>query len=237
METENTPHPADRTVKVLRLLVVAVCAAMLLIGAGILYAYASTPAVLRHPTQAHYHFRLQLLVDDHAVNFAADKFQTDFNKDNCSAALTKEPIHFHDGLDQFVHIHWNHLTGGMVLKQYGWNFIGGTGGILGYRFDQLPKISAIPIHGHALPTVPAGTHYYVYTGDKNGHVLRNWNDFLQQDLRDFFKGTPVEGGQLAKLNDVIGSVVIFAQKDPPTSGQIKDRFNHLIHLPKSACAG
>jgi hypothetical protein len=42
---------------------------------------------------------------------------------------------------------------------------------------------------------------------------------------------------LAQLNDVVGNVVIFAQKDKPTDQQVKDRFTHLIALPESACAG
>ncbi len=237
---------------VLGLIVLAVVA----VGGWYAYAYASTPAALRHPVSAHYHFRLQVIVGGQAVNFADAKYQTEFNKDICSAALTKEPVHFHDQLDQFVHIHWNHLTGGIVLKDYGWKLIGGTANTLGYRFDQFPKLVRVPVHGHDLPNPPAHANYYVYTGDKNGYKQRDWDAFLHDDLRDFFAGQPstsflnrlappdaaASAGtsseeKLAKLNDVLGSVVIFAQDKAPAAAQIKERFEHLVALPESVCGG
>jgi hypothetical protein len=217
------------------------------------YAYATSPAAIRHPAQAHFHFRLQVINGGTPVNFADAKFQTEFNKDICTAAITKEPVHFHDGVDQFVHIHWAGLTGGIVLKQYGWNFIGGTDGTLGYQFNGLHWPERVSIHGQALPQPPKDAKYYVYVGTAEHFQERSWTDFLKSDLRQFFDGTPVTASvldrlvptasahsdeeHLAQLNDVVGNVVIFAQKDKPTDQQVKDRFTHLIPLPESACAG
>ncbi len=109
----------------------------------------------------------------------------------------------------------------------------------------------MPIRGQSLPNPPAGAKYYIYTGDDTSYSERNWNDFLKQDLRDFFAGKKSasildklipaayahDDPKLTALNDVLGSVVIFVQKDKPTDQQIKDRFNHLVPLPQSTCGG
>jgi hypothetical protein len=245
----------DRLTLALRGVVAAVITALVLVGAWLGYAYAVSPAVIRHPQSTHYHFRLQLINAGRPVNFANAKFQ-ESEGTVCSVALTSEPIHFHDNLDQFVHIHWAHMTGGLFLKNYGWNFLGGPDDTLGYRFDQLPKLTRVPIHAQALPKPPANVHYYVYTGTDDAYYERSWTDFLHQDLRDFFAGKRSAMGaggllgrlvptaqahgddpHLTALNDVLGSVVIFAQTDRPTDAQIKDRFNHLVPLPESTCGG
>lgn len=252
---ETTRSRPDRLTSVLRLVVAIVGIVLLLTAAGAGFLYATTPESVRHPQSAHYHFRLQVINNNTPVNFADAKFQTEFNKDQCTAALTQEPIHFHDSLDQFVHIHWDHMTGGLLLKHYGWNFIGGPGHLLGVRFDQLPQLTFVPIHGRALPQPPAAANYYVYVGDDDAYREQSWDDFLHQDLRDFFKAKSAPSNQswinqfipaalahgdddkLTKLNDVLGSVIIFAQKDRPTEAQIKDRFSRLVPLPQSSCGG
>jgi hypothetical protein len=248
----NTPA-TDRVTVILRWVVGLILLAIVLAGSWYGFAYLSTPPALRNPTATHFHFRMQIINGGQAVNFADDKFQTAFNSDICSAALTQQPVHFHDKLDQFVHIHWNNLTGGIVLKNYGWNFIGGPNGTLGYRFDKLPQLIKVPIHGHDLPARESDANYYIYTGDSTSYHQRNWNDFLTMDLAKFFTGSmnvglldriipaaqadSVSEEKLTMLNHVAGSVVIFVQKDAPTNVQVKDRFNHLVPLPLSACGG
>jgi len=256
----SEPKRSDPLTRVLRRVLAAIGAVVVVAGFWLAYAYATTPEALRHPSHAHYHFRLQILVGGNPVNFADAKYQTPENTDICTAALTKEPVHFHDRLDQFVHIHWDHITGGIVLKNYGWNFIGGTGLTLGYRFDQFPKLVRVPIHGRELPKPPIGSHYYVYVSNTvtnpTDYWEQSWDDFLRLNLRDFFSVAPGvpnkqtwlnrlvptasahgDDEQLAALNDVLGNVVIFVQKKPPTADQIKARFTDLIPLPESSCGG
>jgi hypothetical protein len=265
--TEHKSQPAspDRLTRALRVIVGAVLALAVLAGAALAYMYYSTPAGLRHPAQAHFHFRLQIIADGQPVDFTQDKFQTEFDKDICDADLTKSPVHFHDRLDQFVHIHWAHITGGVLLKNYGWNLKGGPDNTLGYRFDQLPRVTRVPIHGLALPHTAAGDKYYIYTGGETSYQKRDWNEFVNSDLEKFFAGTAKTGlldrlipaasahgaeehveaasgtgasqEELAQLNNLVGNAVIFVQSNEPTDAQIKDRFNHLIPLPQSACAG
>lgn len=244
---------------------------LILLAGGIL-AYTATPAVIRRPAVQHYHFRMQLITDGKAVNFAGDAFQEGYSKDNCNTDLTAQPFHFHDQRDQMVHVHWDDMTGGLLLKFYGWNYTGGLSGTLGYRFDKLPKVTSVPIHGQVLPKPATGDKFYVYTGDKDGYRERSWDDFLKQDFETFFnkksnlgdEGSEQTGwlnrlfpkayahgnerhdasdtlalseDELKIINNLLGNVVIFAQKDKPDDTQIKERFDHLAPLEASACAG
>jgi hypothetical protein len=236
------PSRTPRDVLILRGILGFVVGALLMFAAWTAYVYAVTPVAIRNPTQQHYHLRLQILNGGKAVNFADSRYQTELNQDICTAKLTKEPFHFHDGLDQFVHVHWDHMTGGLLLKDYGWNFIGGSDSTLGYKFNGFQLPQRVAFHGPELPTPVSGAQYFVYTGDANSYQQRSWNDFLHQDLVKFFGTTgevhanPDEKVR-AELNHVLGSVVIFAQPSKPTDQQVKDRFSKLIPLPESTCSG
>lgn len=231
---------------------------------GSAYAYTSTPAAIRNPKFEHLHFRMQIINGDKAVNFAGKGFQAGYAKDNCNADLTKSPIHFHDGKDQFVHIHWKDITGGQVLKYYGWNRIGGTDGLMGFRADD--NMKAVPIHGRALPS-PASETMYIYAGDQEKYAKKDVDTFLKQDLESFFNkdsnvksddtallnrlfpkaaahGDEAHGdtphgddAELKRINNLIGNVVIFVQDKAPTDNEIKARFDALEPLTDSACAG
>jgi hypothetical protein len=159
---------------------------LVVILAGFAYAFASSPAMIRNPQFEHLHFRMQVITDGKAVNFADKKFQEGYSKDNCNADLTLSPIHFHDNKDQFVHIHWKDITGGQVLKFYGWNYIGGVDGLLGYRFDNFPALKTVPTHGNQLPGVPKDAKFYMYSGDERAYTERRFEDFKTKSLEDFF---------------------------------------------------
>lgn len=226
------------------------------------YIYAASPPAIRKPAFQHYHFRMQVIANGQPVNFGQDKFQIPLGQDSCSADLTEHPIHFHDRKDQMVHIHWEGVTGGMVLKNYGWDYIGGVNGALGYRFDNMPLPKKVSTKGTLLPVLSKDAKLYVYTGDETRHKERLPEDFLKKDLEDFFgKLSNIPGGngetsmldwlfpkayahqghakddELQELNNLIGDVVIFAQKDRPSEKQIKDRFNKLEPLSESICSG
>jgi hypothetical protein len=255
----NTP----RATIALRIAVAAVLSVTITFGIWYAYVYAASPKAIRQPAATHYHLRLQVVVGGQAVNFADKAFQTPKGADICTAALTTEPIHFHDGLNQFVHIHWKGITGGLLLKNYGWNLTGGLPGELGYKFEKYRPV-AIPIHGNALPSPPPNSDYYIYTGTAAGYQQRDWGEFQAQDLETFLKKTgpqtswldaiipaarahaghghpedPTRGDDpaLVKLNNLVGNIVIFAQATKPTDEQIKSRFNNLIDLPTSSCSG
>jgi hypothetical protein len=150
------------------------------------YIYASSPDVIRNPKMEHYHFRMQVLVNGKAENFAEDKYQQDYVKDQCNANLPEQPIHFHDGKDQFTHIHWEGMTGGMVMKYYGWNYIGGIDRALGYKLDDLKDIQKVNTHGDFLPAVPDNAKFYIYTGDEKAYKEKSFEDWKNQDLEQFF---------------------------------------------------
>lgn len=253
----------------------------MLIGLAVAYGgyiYTISPAVVRNPKLEHYHFRMQILVDGKAEDFSTKAYQTGYAKDQCNANLPEQPIHFHDNKDQFTHIHWEGMTGGMVMKYYGWNYIGGIDNALGYKLDDVSNIQKVTTHGNYLPAVPKDAKFYVYMGDEKGYKIRDFNDWKNQDLEAFFgttsnfpahdinknggeqvsfmnqlfptayahgsandsdgnDGTETQEEKLTRINNMIGNVVIFVQKDKPTDQQIKAKFNNLEPLSDSTCGG
>jgi hypothetical protein len=165
----------------------AVLAIVVLVGSVYGYTYASTPEHIRKPTYQHYHFRTQILVDGTAVDFSKDEFQKEtVASTSCSADVGGVPIDFHDHMDQLTHVHWNGMTGGEFLKYFGWNYTGGSEGLLGRRYDAGVMPLPVKIHGKLLPSVPDKDNFYVYVGDKKGYQQKSWNDFLKLDLETFF---------------------------------------------------
>lgn len=266
------PHYLKRCLK-------PICLVLAVLIIGIVtyasYLFLASPSVVRSPKLEHYHFRMQILVNGNAENFAEDKYQQDYAKDQCNANLPEQPIHFHDQKDQFTHIHWEGMTGGMVMKYYGWNYIGGIKGALGYKLDSIQDIQKVNIHGNFLPAVPDDAQFYVYTGDESSYTERSFSDWKSQDLEQFFGNTSnfpaheqnkqtslldrvfpqalahggVEDGsdgepgeeseeeKLTRINNMVGNVVIFVQKDKPTDQQVKERLNDLEPLSESTCGG
>lgn len=165
--------------------VVAVAIGLIAFGLG--YGYLATPAAIRQPRFEHAHVRLQIIAEGQEVDFGEDKFQTPYDKDMCSDELTAQPIHFHDNKNQFIHLHWKGMTGGLILKYYGWNLIGGLPDALGYRLDDLPSIKKVPVFGKVLPDQlkDKNVKLWVYTGDEGNYQKRELNDFLQQDIETF----------------------------------------------------
>jgi len=146
--------------------------------------YLSTPSHLRNPEFAHHHFRIQMWVEGEYIDFGQDRFQEGYDDTSCGAGLTETPIHFHDNKDQLVHIHWDRIRGGEVLKYYGMNRIGGPDGYLGFRFDT-GLFDRIPIFDNVLPE--SNQPMYVYQILEDGTVVeRSYKDFLDQDLETFF---------------------------------------------------
>lgn len=251
--------------------------AILLLQASYMgYLIAATPTSIREPLLEHYHFRMQILVDGKAENFSTPSYQIGYAKDQCNANLPEQPIHFHDGIDQITHIHWEGITGGQVMKYYGWNYIGGPDNILGYRLEKMSRPQKVAVHGKLLPVVAKDSQFYVYTGDATTYKERSFDDWKSMDLEDFFDVTSnfpahetnkqlrssilgkilpkayahgaVDDGhgsdsgentdeKLKRINNLIGNVVIFAQKDKPTDQQVKDRFQKLVTLTDSTCGG
>lgn len=241
---------------------------MLCVALGSVWAYffLSSSSMVRLPKIEHAHFRLQVVIEGKKENFADARYQQAYEKGVCSGELSQEPIHFHDSKDQVVHVHWKGVTGGDVLKYYGWNLTGGLDTILGYRFDKSLIPEPVPIHGTNLPAMPAQAKLWVYMGNQETFQQRNLTDFLDQSLEDFFDRkstvnvdmatylqnffTPVakahEGhdhtetktpAQLEAINNLLGNIVIFVQQNEPTSEAIKEKFNALEPLTDSTCGG
>ncbi|HXH04834.1 MAG TPA: hypothetical protein VNI82_00195, partial [Candidatus Nitrosotenuis sp.] len=189
-----------------------------------------------------------------------------YEKGVCSAGLPETPIHFHDNKDDFVHLHWKGMTGGLVLKNYGWDYAGGPDDLLGYRLDELPKIKSVPIYGDVLPVSSENAMLWVYTGNSDSYQKRSADEFINQDLETFFGtkslikaeeefsfwdelfpkamarvGEAHEAGSseedLQRINNLLGDVIIFVQEGEPTDQQVKDGFSKLEPLSESTCGG
>jgi hypothetical protein len=156
-----------------------------------LLIYTFNPANIRTPKPEHLHFRMQLIVNGNYTNFGETRFQESYLPGACSFDITETPVHFHDGEDQIVHIHWKKVTGGQVLKYYGINLIDYFDNTLGYRTDESFIPQRLGIHDRNFDDLDKHikhNHYnlFVYSGDKGGYQSRNYKDFLNQDLEAFF---------------------------------------------------
>jgi len=148
-----------------------------------------TPSNYWSPKIDHAHFRLQYVFEGKNEDFSTQTYQQEYLKDVCDGKLSTNPIHFHDEKNQLVHLHWQRITGGEVLKYYGLNKIGGFDDIMGVKLDDLLKFkyTTIPIHGKNLPQPKTNDKFFVYSGDEKGFQKRDLNEFLSQDLETFLK--------------------------------------------------
>ena len=180
--------------KKISLQIIGTIIGLLLLASGVYgYLYATTPDHIRNPEFEHYHLRTQIIVDGEPIDFSKIEFQEEYDK-SCSDELPELPIDFHDGEDQITHIHWSGITGGELLKYYGWNLIGGMDDSLGRRHDQsMMGMHPVETKGDLLPEFPEDTNFYVYIGDENGYEQKDWGDFVNMDLEEFF-------GTKSKLN-------------------------------------
>lgn len=191
---------------------------LVLITYGLMYL--SSPAHIRYPTYEHYHLRTQIIVDGQAVDFSADEYQQEYDAGTCSAELSGQPIDFHDNEDQMTHVHWSGITGGELLKNYGWNLIGGNDNSLGRRYDQgLLSMYTVDIYGDLLPEVSEEANYYVYIGDEDSYEQKDWDEFLDSNLEDFFG---VKSG-LNTEDDISFNVLdLISSKAYAHGGEVKD---------------
>jgi hypothetical protein len=219
------------------------------------------PKNLAYPQIDHSHFRLIIIKEGQIVDTSGKDFQEEYVKDVCSTGITKSPIHFHDSKAQIIHLHWQNITGGQVLKYYGSNLIGGPSDNIGYRLDKLEKGPVkVTTHSQALLNLDTKSKFWIYSGDQKEYKNRSLEEFLNKDLETFF-GTQssvkksskltlipeskahngVDDGdseaELLELNNLLGNVVIFYQEKEPKDLDIKNQFNNLEPLAKSVCGG
>ena len=68
-------------------------------------------------------------------------------------------------------------------------------------------------------------------------ITHFFNPVRYMRLLELVRGEETEEEKLTRINNMIGNVVIFVQKDKPTDQQIKERFNDLEPLSDSTCGG
>jgi hypothetical protein len=262
------------------LLVRRILTYLMILGFIVALVAISNPDNIAYPEYEHAHLRMSFSHNGVEENFGDPKYQQGYSKDSCDSGLPKEPLHFHDAKNHFVHVHWQGLTGGQVLKYLGLNKIDWFDSYLGIkaRKEKEINLSLIPIHGKNLPTLKNDEKLWIYSGNPEKFELKSTDDFLYKDLETFFNkksevresiekdkklnflelnavahgsindndeessklnsnkitNTPEE---LKKINNLLGDVVIFAQKDKPTDEQVKDKFTKFEPLSDSSCGG
>jgi hypothetical protein len=257
------------------LLVRRILTYLMIFGLLVALVAISNPDNIAYPEYEHAHIRLSFNHNNVEENFADNKYQQGYSKDSCDSGLPKEPLHFHDAKNHFVHIHWQGLTGGQVLKYYGLNKIDWFDSYLGIkaRKEKDINLSLIPIHGKNLPTLKSDEKLWIYTGSADQFELRTNDDFFNKDLETFFgkKSTVRESiekekklnylelnaeahngikdgdedkptitttpEELKRINNLLGDVVIFAQKQKPSDELIRERFSKFEPLSDSSCGG
>jgi hypothetical protein len=229
---QNTASKANQKLQNWLLIILALIIFGGLIFASIFYLTNSvwSKPHLNNPVFTHYHFRLQLSIDEQKIDFSQPKFQFPVvaNAVSCDAELSDEPIHFHDNKDQLAHIHWKGVTGGEVLKFYGLNYIGGLDSILGFRFDENNFMKPVNIAGNHLPKPKNDSKIWVYTGDSQNYKVRNADSFLKNDLEKFFKGQ--DNVAILEENQFIFTPKVNAHStrdDPNLSPEIKEKLKLL----------
>jgi hypothetical protein len=178
--------PKNRFLKISLVIITSILALGVLAVASL---YIIIPNRFADPKPDHAHFRLQYIFRGKAEDFSKANYQVEYAKDICSGLLTESPLHFHDNKDQIVHLHWQKMTGGDVLKFYGVNKEGGLDNYMGLKLDKFlqlpPKLSPIPIYGKSLPEAQNDDKYFVYTGEKDKFEKRDFNQFINQSLEEF----------------------------------------------------
>ncbi|HIA91607.1 TPA: hypothetical protein EYO12_00635 [Candidatus Saccharibacteria bacterium] len=256
-EEANKETSSNKNSKV-KALVIGLFAAFLIVGGVYGFLFFNSPVNFRSPKLEHAHLRMQYVVDGTAIDFSDDKFQQEYKKGVCSAEFPKQPIHFHDNLDQFVHLHWKDVTGAQLLGYYG-NSVGGVDGTLGYKQNSLTDWEKVPAHGDLLDNTLKDS-MWVYAATDSGLELRDIDAFLNDDLETFFgdqssfnppetsflnRFFPVAHAQedlpdesdLKRIQNLIGDVVIFIQDTEPTAEQIESARINFIELENSVCGG
>ena len=172
---------------------------------------------ISYPNKDHSHFRIKYIYQGQEEDFGSPRYQTDYAKDVCGGTLTTSPLHFHDNKTDYQHTHWTRMTGGQFFKFYGLNMIGGLDSHMGFKLDELPKITLVPIHSVSLPKPRSIDKLWVYSGvevDGKWSVKnRTIDEFVNQDMETFFgvesqvrKDEEKYGAKKSFLNNLNGLV-------------------------------
>jgi hypothetical protein len=173
--------------------ILAICIVLIIAVGYSTLRFALSKDNISFPKKDHSHFRIKYVFNGQEENFGGPRYQTDYTKDVCGGTLTEAPLHFHDNKTDYQHEHWARMTGGQMLKFYGLNYIGGLNNTMGFKIDEFPKITPVPIYGNHLPEPRKDDKFWVYTGTENTVNPGNWEiknrtfeEFINQDFETFF---------------------------------------------------
>lgn len=129
----------------------------------------------------------------------------------CSGLITSEPIHFHDNVEDIIHLHWDNITGGQVLKYLGANYIGGFNNLMGIRLDRLNKYKITPIYtkDKALKPYPESlVKIYIKKVSSTNYEKVSLSDFIKLELSSLdpsYKPTAINNNILSNPKNYLWS--------------------------------
>ena len=191
---------------------------------------------------------------------------TDQSNSNCNLVVTEKPFYLDKDKKNVVQVRWEGMTGGELLKYYGFNYLSGLNDLIGVQYRGPFDIK--PIRPLSISKPTASDILYVYTGSGKDFKLLNSQNFLYQDLENTLKKSrlrtkrekesskltlytiSVSGeeslglalkpqltdGQLNDINNILGSLEIFIQQDAPSNTDIINSFNSMERLSSESCS-
>ena len=190
----------------------------------------------------------------------------DQSNSNCGLAVTEKPFYLDKDKKNVVQVRWEGMTGGELLKYYGFNYLSGLNDLIGVQYRGPFDIK--PVRPLAVSKLTSSDLLYIYSGSDKDFKLLNSQNFLYQDLENTIKksrlrtkrekessklildtisvsgeessGLTLEPqlteGQLNDINNIVGSLAIFIQRDTPSNTDVINSFNSMERLSSESCS-
>ena len=224
-----------------------------------------TPKHLKNPSLDHQHLRLKLLVNGKRIDFGSQEYQKEFDKSICDNKLSSEPFHFHDNLDQYLHLHWKGLTGGDMLTYLNINNkLRANLRTLAFRFDYFPQLQRIRTLEPKLDIEKGSSIQIYFRGyqqeqiskinidmfkstaitdlNKKVYSAYNKNEANNTNVAYAHEGEDDSDNQAVdsekqKIESLLGDFVIVINKEEIKDNELKQLFTDWIDIPESVCGG
>lgn len=204
--------------------------ALLLVG---VVTYFIIPFRFSFPIEAHEHIQVQFYYNETRFDLSKPEFQVDSDPYTCSDFLSPEPMHFHDGNPEVLHIHWAGILGKDFLRYYG--FISNMGEKLGYRVNTFPQLQKIRIHGDLLPKPKKSEKVWIFNQDDEGVIEQlPYTDFLKIPLSS--KSSSLVAEAHGDKVHAEGKFIFLIQEHEPNIDFIFQQFQTFSPLDLASCS-
>lgn len=204
--------------------------AIILVG---VLAYFIIPFRFSFPIKAHEHIQVQFYYNENRFDLSTPEFQVNSDPYTCNNSLSPEPMHFHDGNSEVLHIHWAGILGKDFLEYYG--FSKSLSQSIGLRWDTFPKVQKISIHGNLLPNPKKSEKVWVFN--------QNEEKIIQQIPYQEFLSTPLSSKPDSNVAEAHGEeehaegkFIILVQENEPNMDFIFQKFKTFLPMDEASCS-